>query len=83
MIKKSYSSIEDINKDLNILRVKRELHYQKVFQSVDIIKEELTPDRLLKSSVGSMVAYVKSSGSFQAFIITTILKQILNRRKNK
>ncbi|MHC5310727.1 DUF6327 family protein [Myroides sp. LJL116] len=83
MIKKSYSSIEDINKDLNILRIKRELHYQKIFQSVDIIKEELTPDQLLKSSVGSMVTYVKSSGSFQAFIITTILKQILNRRKNK
>ncbi len=83
MIKKSYSSIDEINRDLNILRLKRDIHYQKVFRSVDIVKQELTPDVLLRRSVGSMVNYIKSSGSFQAFIITTILKQIFNRRKQK
>lgn len=81
MIKKTYQSIDEINKDLNILRIKRDLHYQKIFRSVDVIKQELTPDQILKNTMGSLVTYVRSSGSFQAFIITTILKKFFNRNK--
>ncbi|MHC5201097.1 DUF6327 family protein [Myroides sp. LJL119] len=81
MIRKTYTSIDQINNDLNILRTKRDLHYQKIFRSVDVLKQELTPDHLLRSTLGSMVTYVKSSGNIQAFLITAILKKIFNRRK--
>ncbi|MEC4113231.1 DUF6327 family protein [Myroides pelagicus] len=77
---KTYTSIDQVNSDLEILKVKRELHYQKVFRSVENIKEELSPDRLVRNSVGSVASYVKSSGNIQAFLITYILKRFFKRK---
>ncbi|MTG96541.1 MULTISPECIES: DUF6327 family protein [Myroides] len=80
-MRKQYTSLEEINSDLKILEVKREIHYQKIFQSVDDIKEELSPDRLVKNTVGSIANFVKSSGSLQAFVITTVLKYLFKKRR--
>ncbi|MEK6451687.1 MULTISPECIES: DUF6327 family protein [Myroides] len=80
-MRKAYTSFEEINQDLRILRVKRNLHYQKVFQSVDNIKDELTPDRLVRNTFGSVASYIKSSGNIQAFLITAALKFFFNRKR--
>ncbi|WP_010250390.1 DUF6327 family protein, partial [Myroides injenensis] len=66
-MRSSYSSFEQINEDLKILKVKRDFHYQKVFRSIDNIKEELAPERIIKNTLGSVTSYVTSSGRIQAF----------------
>lgn len=82
-MRKAYSSFDEINTDLRILRVKRDLHYQKVFKSVDNIKDELSPDRIVRNTLGSVTSYIKSSGNIQAFIITAALKFFFNRKAKK
>ncbi|WP_267740216.1 DUF6327 family protein [Myroides injenensis] len=82
-MRSSYSSFEQINEDLKILKVKRDFHYQKVFRSIDNIKEELAPERIIKNTLGSVTSYVTSSGRIQAFFITAVLKYFFNRKSRK
>lgn len=42
MEKKIYSSYDEINRDLEILNLERKLHYDKIKQSIDDLKENLT-----------------------------------------
>lgn len=80
-MRKTYVSFDEITHDLKVLEIEKDLYFQKIFSSVDEIKEDLSPDRLLKNSLGSITNYVTSSGTFQAFIITRVLKLFFNRRK--
>lgn len=40
-MRKSYSSFEQINQDLQILRIEREIHYQKINLAFDELKEDV------------------------------------------
>lgn len=80
-MKPKYSSYEDIRRDLQILKVERELNFHKIFRSVDQIKEEFHPYRLAINTFGSLSSTIKNSGGIQAFIITSVLKFIFKRFK--
>lgn len=82
-MKKSYSSFEEINRDLQILKIQRELHYQKILSSADDLKEELSPDRIIKNTFSSLIGQVRNSGGIQALLITSVLKYFFNRKKSK
>ncbi|AJA68311.1 hypothetical protein HX045_02265 [Myroides odoratimimus] len=83
-MRKSYSSFEEIKYDLEVLKLKKDIHYHKVFRAVDNIKTELSPDRVVRNTLGSVTSYVKGSSNIQAFLITTALKYFFkNRTKNK
>lgn len=82
-MKKSYSSFEEINRDLQILKIQRELHYQKILSSADDLKEELSPERIIKNTFSSLIGQVRSSGGIQAILISTVLKYFFNRKKSK
>lgn len=42
---KKYSSYAEINHDLEILKVQREIHYQKIVLSLDKTKESFLPSK--------------------------------------
>lgn len=42
---KKYSSYAQINHDLEILKVQREIHYQKIMLSIDKTKESIFPSK--------------------------------------
>jgi hypothetical protein len=42
---KKYSSYAEINHDLEILKVQREIHYQKIVLSIDKTKESFLPSK--------------------------------------
>lgn len=81
-MKKSYSSIEEINADLEILKVQRDIHYYKIFQSVDNIKEELTPNNLVRNTFGTVTSFVKGSNNAQAFLISAAMKYFFKKIRN-
>lgn len=85
-MRKTYSSFEEINNDLQILKIQRDIHYHKIFRSVDNIKAELAPDNIVRNTFGSVTSFVKGSNNTQALIISAALKYFFKRmtnRKNK
>lgn len=78
-MKKSYSSIEEINADLEILKVQRDIHYYKISKSMDDIKSELAPNNLVRNTLGSVTSYVKGSSNIQAFLISAAMKYFFKK----
>ena len=50
---KKYSSYEQIELELKILKLEKELSYQKMIWNVHKAKEELSPENILGEVVGS------------------------------
>ncbi|WP_396172528.1 DUF6327 family protein, partial [Flavobacterium sp.] len=46
---KKYTSFEQIERDLQILKLEREIHYNKIVLNYEQTKENLTPRSLLSS----------------------------------
>lgn len=81
---KKYSSYAEIDHDLKILKVEREIHYQKIVMSIDKTKQNILPSKSV-SLVGEI--YKKATGG----IIGTALKiavpyginWFINRKRGK
>lgn len=74
-----YSSYEEINRDLKILKVEKELNFHRLFKSFDQLKDGFTPIKLATNAFGSLSSIIKGSGGIQAFLITGVLKFIFKR----
>ncbi|WHT40815.1 MULTISPECIES: DUF6327 family protein [Myroides] len=78
-MRKSYSSFEQINQDLQILRIEREIHYQKINLAFDELKEETAPQNLIKNTLGSAGSLLRNSGGIQTLLVTSILKYVIRK----
>ena len=50
-----YSSFEEIDKDLKILRLQTEIDKEEIKLSIDQTKESLSPVSLIGSTIGSII----------------------------
>ena len=81
---KKYSSYAEIDHDLKILEVEREIHYQKIVSGIDKTKQIVIPSKAV-SLVGEI--YKKATGG----IVGTVLKiavpyavnWFINRKRGK
>ncbi|WP_430614692.1 DUF6327 family protein [Flavobacterium sp. JP2137] len=80
MMKKQFNSIEEINHELKILDVKRDLEFHRMVKSFDDLKEAFTPFKLLRSTFGSVTSLVSNSNGIQAFLVSTLIKFIFKKR---
>lgn len=78
-MRKSYSSFEQINHDLQILRIEREIHYQKINLAVDQLREETAPQNLIRNALGSAGSLLKNSSGVQTLLVTSILKYFIRK----
>ena len=51
MATKKYSSYAEIDSELEILKLEKEIHYRKMMQSVQRTKESLTPSEIGRAHV--------------------------------
>lgn len=70
MEKKKYSSYAEIERDLEILKVEKEIYYQKMLLSIDKTKESILPSKT--ATLVSNVYQKVFSGTFG-----TILKMLI------
>ena len=74
---KVYSSYDEINRDLEILKVEKDLAYAKFKRSLDETKESLEPMNMIgetpKKILGVLGAF---SGPIKSAILTFLFKKI-------
>jgi hypothetical protein len=79
---KKYSSYAQIEHDLEILKVQREIHHQKIRLSMDKTKESLAPSKSI-SFVTDMFEKVFSGtyGTILKILIPYVINWIVNRKR--
>lgn len=82
MATKKYSSYTQIEQDLAILKIEREIYYQKVLLSIDKTKESILPSTTA-TVIGSLYNKVFSGtfGTILKIIIPFVIKWYVNKKR--
>ena len=79
---KKYSSYEQIELELEILKVERELNLKRIVLNIKKTKESLLPVNLIKGFIGDYKSILSSySGTIFNIAIPFLIKWILNRKR--
>lgn len=74
---KKFSSFKEIDRELEILSIEKQLLKIKLARSTNQTFNSLRPSNLLAEAIGSFSNYLPSAGIIQQFIILLITKKIL------
>jgi hypothetical protein len=79
---KKYSSYAAIEQDLEILKLEKELYYQKMLLSIDKTKESILPSKSV-SFIGNLYQKVFSGtyGTLLKIAIPYIINWFINRKR--
>ncbi|WP_125718472.1 DUF6327 family protein [Flavobacterium ustbae] len=82
MEKKKYSSYAEIDKDLEILKLEKEINYQKLVLSFQQTKESITPQKIVNGFVSSYTDYFKNSlPQILQSIIPFVINWFINKKR--
>jgi len=82
MEKKKYSSYQEIEQDLEILKLEKELYHKKILLSVEKTKESILPSKSV-SFVGNLYQKVFSGtyGTIFKIAIPYVINWFINRKR--
>lgn len=91
MSAKIYSSFKQLETDLEILKLEKEIEYQKMIHSIEKSSESLSSKNVITNLVGSVVAkianpYVAMAGTILPTLINEgipLVKSWLNKKKEE
>jgi len=78
---KKYSSYEQIELELKILKLEKELSYQKLIWNVQKVKEELSPQNIVGEVVGSYKSILSKTYETILSNVIPILINWLSKKK--
>jgi len=79
--KRIYSSYDEIDADLAIYRLEREIHYQKALLHLRKAKGSLAPDKLITETINSITGgFSGIFTSLAGLIIVYLAKRFLRRK---
>jgi len=79
---KKYSSYAEIERDLEILKIEKEIHYQKIVRGIEKTKESILPSKSL-SFIGDVYQKVFSGtiGSILKIAVPYVINWYINRKR--
>ncbi|WP_333598996.1 DUF6327 family protein [Flavobacterium sp.] len=79
---KKYSSYAEIERDLEILKIEKEIHYQKIVLSIEKTKESIVPSKSI-SFVADVYDKVFSGtyGTILKILIPYAINWFINRKR--
>jgi hypothetical protein len=82
MQSKKYSSYAQIDRELEILKIEKEINYQKIVFNIQKTKESFSFPNITKSVLGSVkTSFMGSYGSILRFAIPIIIKWLKNKKR--
>ncbi|UFH36255.1 DUF6327 family protein [Flavobacterium acetivorans] len=82
MATKKYSSYAQIDRELEILKIEKEISYQKLVLSIQVTKDSFAPKNIARGLLGSFKTSLEGSyGTILNIAIPFILKWITNRKR--
>ncbi|MEO8237286.1 MAG: DUF6327 family protein [Flavobacterium sp.] len=82
MEEKKYSSYAAIERDLEILKLEKEINYQKLVLSYQKTKESITPQNIVGGLFSSYKNYFANSyGSILQSVLPYIIRWFMNKKR--
>jgi hypothetical protein len=82
MENKKYSSYAQIEADLEILNIEREVNLQKMVLSVQKTKESLLPENIIKGFLGDYKSLLlKYSGTILKLVLPLLINRLFKRKR--
>lgn len=78
-MKKYYTSYEEVDKELEILKLEREINIRKIGNNAEDIVTLFSPNTLLKQGLSSIGSSVKQSKGIKTLVLTTVFKFLFNK----
>lgn len=79
---KKYASYAEIERDLEILKLQKEINYQKLVLSIQKTKESITPQNVVGGIFYSFKDYFSNSyGSILQTVIPFIINWFINKKR--
>lgn len=82
-MKKSYTSFEEIDQQLEILKLEREIQMRKMGLGIENISSAITPGNLAKTGIMNLASTVQGSTNFKSALATLFIKFIVKQLKRK
>lgn len=81
---KRYSSYQEIERDLEILKLEKEIQYQKLVHSFQKTKESITPQNIVSGFLGSYkTLFTGSYGTILNIALPILIKWISKKKGGK
>jgi hypothetical protein len=82
MATKKYSSYAEIERDLEILKIEKEIQYQKIVLSIEKTKESLIPSRSISFVADLYNKYLSGTyGTILKILIPYAINWFINRKR--
>lgn len=79
---KKYSSYAEIERDLEILKLEKEISYQKLVLSVQRTKESITPENIVNGFLSSFKEYFSNSYvSILQSVLPFVIGWFINKKR--
>ena len=78
-MKTRYTSFEEIDRELEILKLEREISIRKIGNNAEDISQLFSPKQLLQQGLATFSGSVKSSKGIKTLVLTTVLKFLFNK----
>ncbi len=79
---KKYSSYDQINADLEMLKLEKENHYQHILLNIDKTRESLQPENLFREALASLQLKLSNSyGMILQIAIPYIINWLINKKR--
>lgn len=79
---KKYSSYAEIERDLEILKLEKEINYQKLILNVQKTKDSITPENIIRGFFDSYKNILSNSFvSILKSVVPYIISYFLNRKR--
>ncbi|AWG20849.1 hypothetical protein FFWV33_04470 [Flavobacterium faecale] len=84
MEKKIYSSFEQIEADLEILDIEKQINYQKIILGVQKTKQQFTPSGITRNIFdGFTGAFTGSYSNYYKLAVPLIIKWMMNKKRSQ
>jgi hypothetical protein len=81
---RKYTSFAEIDRELEILKIEKEIHYQRLVYNVQLTKEGLEPITLIKGFISSTLTnFPGSLGTIFNIALPFLIKRLFNRKRGK
>lgn len=82
MDSKKYSSFAEIDRELEILKIEKEIHYQRLVYNVYKTKENLEPMNVVKGFISSTISnYPNSLGTIFNLAIPFLIRRFFHKKR--
>jgi hypothetical protein len=79
---KKYSSYAEIDRDLEVLKLQKEINYHKLVLTVKQTKESLTPHSIVNGFVSSYKDYFSNSyGKILQSVLPYVISWFINKKR--